>query len=70
MRQKIKAWYEGEYIPGQRDPHASFWEMGYYRRHWTARFASWLLSFWLREWKWIIGTVLAIIGLIIGLRKL
>lgn len=39
-------------------------------RPWPARFIYALGNFWLREWKWIIGTVLVGIGSILAYLRL
>jgi hypothetical protein len=44
--------------------------LGFYERHWTARLTTWLIEFWLRDWKWIIGTLIALAGLALAYRRL
>jgi hypothetical protein len=61
MQQVIKKWYEGEFDPARNDPHTSFWMVGSVRRHWTARLARWAIDFYMREWKWVLGTAGAVI---------
>lgn len=64
MKQIIKRWYEGEYVPHENDPGSPvvFLNGGHYRRHWTARFARWAIDFYIREWKWTLGTIGAVIA--------
>lgn len=60
MLQKIHNWYER----GKPPEATSFWEPGqdlYEEGRWTARLANVLVGFWCREWKWIIGTLLALL---------
>jgi len=61
MFEKIHRWYEGEYKP-PKDHGPLVMLMGHYERHWTARLTTWLIVFWLREYKWIIGTIIAIVA--------
>jgi hypothetical protein len=64
MKAAIKGWYEGRYIPFQNAPDSSavFINGGYYERHWTATATRWALSFYMREWKWVLGSLAAVIG--------
>jgi len=43
---------------------------GYRQRHWTARCARAVIDFSMREWKWVIGTIIAVAGMIIAIKKL
>lgn len=63
MKQAIKKWYEGKHVPFKNDPNSSVFVVsaGFYERHWTARFARWAVDFYLREWKWVLGTAGAIV---------
>lgn len=72
MKVRIKSWYEGEFVPRQNDPNSAlfFLNGGQAKRHWTATFIHWAIVFWLREWKWVIGTALAIIGVFIAYAKM
>lgn len=56
-RQKIKLWGDGEVktydIPGV---------VGFYtERYWTSNKAHAILEFYLRNWQWITGTIIAIV---------
>jgi hypothetical protein len=64
MKQIIKRWYEGEYVPYDNDPDSSliFLNGGHYRRHWTAMFTRWAIDFYMREWKWTLATAGAVIA--------
>jgi hypothetical protein len=62
---KITAWYRGEYVPIEADlsegiPIVSG---GYYKQPPLAK-ALGLIGGWIvREWKWVVGTFLALLGL-------
>ncbi len=67
LREKIRKWYEGQFIPHDNDPYTSVVLIGgTYQHHWTASVVRTLLKFWLDHWQWIIGTTLAVCGLIIA----
>lgn len=54
MLKKIKAWYEGKYIPYENSPDSPiFFFGGTDKRHWTARIARILVEFYLEHWKWL-----------------
>lgn len=65
MFAKIKAWYEGKFTPYESDPNSRIFILGWdYERHWTAKTARVLVEFYLREWKWIIGTAIATVAVV------
>ena len=71
MLEKIHRWYQGEYRAPNNEPGSSLvFVMGHYERHWTARLTTWLIEFWLRDWKWIIGTLIALSGLFVAFKRL
>lgn len=43
---------------------------GTYERHWTARVVRVLVKFYLREWKWVWGTSIALAGLCVVLSRM
>jgi hypothetical protein len=67
----IRKWYEGKSKPYENDPDSPVvfiaWD---YERHWTSRVAHVVIDFYLREWKWVWGTGIAVIGLLVALRKM
>ena len=69
---KIKLWYTG-YVETEGslsdtiNPHLN---MTIHPRSRLRSFVCFLAALWQNDWKWIIGTVLTIIGLIIGARML
>lgn len=57
----ISTWYQGTYTPYENLPGSPLiFVGGDYHRHWTARAARAIVEFIAREWKWIIGTGVAI----------
>ena len=71
MLKKIRNWYEGEIIPDANDPNSSVVFIGWHtERHWTAKIARAVVEFYLREWKWIFGTLIAVASLAMAYTKL
>ena len=66
---RTKRWYKGEWKPFQTDPNSPVVGVGLHR-HWTARVAHGLVAFWLSNWKWIITTAIALVGLWVALSRL
>ena len=63
MIKKIQKWYDGEYRMFENDTNSSVVILaGWYERHWTARICRIIVEFYLREWKWIIGTSIAVVA--------
>jgi len=65
ITERIGSWYNGTRIPWDKDSFlvilsAEPWDV---RRHWTANAAERLLTFIRIEWKWLVGTIIAITGL-------
>ena len=68
--EKLKDWYRGQYIPPPpNDPNSRiiFISAGHYRQTALARMLGILGRFYLAHWQWIIGTVLAVIAIIVAL---
>ncbi|MFC3034373.1 hypothetical protein ACFOEE_17845 [Pseudoalteromonas fenneropenaei] len=65
MIEKIRKWWKGEayylesVFPGIR-----------YKRHWTAKFARIIVEFYLKNWQWWLGFLVAVSGLFIAYKKL
>ena len=58
IKDRLKIWYQGEpYIPEFPAEHVKF------KRPFIVRVAIKLKEFWLTHWKWIIGTMIALIAL-------
>jgi len=71
MLARIGKWYEGEYKVYDNDPRSSVVIFaGWQERHWTSNAAHVLVEFYFREWKWIIGTGIALAGLVFAYIKL
>ena len=65
MKNSIVLWWKGEYVPpGQRGGGVIILTLGTYKRHWTSKFAHWVVEFCLTHWKWILGFFLGVLGLI------
>jgi hypothetical protein len=61
MRRKIKTWWNGTFIP---EPTGSPLLYGDYSRHWTSKLAHFIVDFYLRNWQWVWGTALVVLGFI------
>lgn len=56
IRDRIKRWYEGKYIPWENEPDSPIVVIGGDTKyHWTAIVARVVVGFWLRHWKWCLG---------------
>lgn len=67
---QVKRWYEGEKHLYENPPGSPVVIFGWdEKRHWTAQIARVLVNFYLREWKWCWGTALAVVGLILALKR-
>lgn len=68
---KISKWYEGEFVPYENETNSPLYFVGgYQKRTPSARIARWLVEFWLKDWKWIIPTVMSAIGLLVAYQSL
>jgi hypothetical protein len=66
MIEKIKQWYEGEYVPHMNDSDSAIFRLGgSHKRHWTAKLIRWAVEFYMREWKWTLGALAAVIGALV-----
>lgn len=68
--EQIREWYRGKYIqPRPNDPNSPIVVIspGHYEQPLLAKCFGALGRFWLAHWQWIIGTSLAIIGLLLTL---
>jgi hypothetical protein len=71
MKEQIRKWYEGEFVAHENDPSSALvFTSGNYKRQWTAKLARIVVEFWLRDWKWVIGTVFAVVGVLLAYAKL
>ena len=63
--QRLASWYEGRWVAYENPPGSVVVILGgNYERHWTSKVAHVLVDFYLAHWQWIIGTALAIAGLV------
>lgn len=64
FRKKVRDWYEGKMIPHDNPPNSAVFVLGwYYERHWTAKVARVLVTFYLAHWQWLIGTTIGVLSL-------
>jgi len=64
MLKTIRNWYSGEVKVHQN-------VVGIYtKRHWTAKVARHMVTFYLKNWQWLWSTFFIIIGLYFGYIKL
>ena len=65
----LKSWWEGEFEPPDNDNDSGlFFLMGHHRPHWSARVCHAALKYALENHRWLIGTAIAIAGLVIAMR--
>ena len=72
MLNKIKDWYRGVYVPPPKnDPDSSIVIIspGHYEQSPLAKVLGAIGRAWLAHWQWTIGTVLAIVAIIVSLWK-
>ncbi len=62
IRRRIRKWYDGELITYHYDPDFS---RVYTNRHWSSRLTHMLVDFWFANWKWFLGFIVLVAGLII-----
>ena len=65
IRERISKWYYGRWEPFELPVIG-----GAYQPHWTARIAQAVANFWLKHWQWIIGTCIALVGLVVAVTAL
>jgi hypothetical protein len=67
IKEKIKNWYRGKYSPATLEklfnPEKPIPSEGHYEPPLFARTINGIGKFWDKHWQWIIGTVIALIGL-------
>lgn len=71
FKESIRRWYEGKYIPPADAPIKNdflvFLDLGHHERHWTAKIAAAIVSFYGRHWQWFWRTLIAAAGLMVTL---
>lgn len=67
MRNRLKDWYEGEFVPWEKDPNSPLVVIGGgdYRRSLSARVLRTGVEFYSKHWQWCIGTTIAVIAITI-----
>jgi hypothetical protein len=68
---RLKTWYRGVYVPPPENKPGSgvvFIGLGFYVQPPLARLIKRAIEFWLKHWQWIIGTVLAVIGILVSMK--
>jgi len=66
MREIIKRWYAGKYIPPENPPDSSLiFLMGHYDRHWSSRLTHTLVEFYFEHWKWLLPFLVALSALLL-----
>jgi hypothetical protein len=68
----IKDWYRGVYVPPPKnDPDSSIVRIspGHYEQPLFAKMLGAVGRFWLAHWQWIVGTMLALVAIIVSLWK-
>jgi len=67
----IKRWYEGEYVPPDKQPDSTLiFVTGHYKRHWSSCIIHTIAEFYLKEWKWLLPFIVALVGVTIAVAKL
>jgi hypothetical protein len=70
MMDKFKAWYAGSYVPYENQPGSHVVFMGgNYEGHWMVRAARGFVEVYLREWKWVGRTSIALGGLVLAMSR-
>ena len=70
LRDVISDWWNGEFVAPENDPSSGLVFVGHHQKHWTSKAAHFVINFWLSHWKWIIGTALALVALIMQMKRL
>ncbi len=63
MIEYLKNWYRGRYIPpsnNKSDSGIVFISAGHYEKYFLAKILSVCINFWLKNWQFIVGTLVAI----------
>ena len=69
ITEKIKSWYRGRYVPPPPTDSSSslFFLSGHYEQPMLAKLLGSIGRFYLAHWQWVIGTALAIVGIVVAL---
>lgn len=66
LLKKLTGWYRGKYIPieAHHEEGIPIVSGGYYRQPPLAKVLSLIIGLFVREWKWAVGTILGLIGVL------
>lgn len=65
IKRRIIRWWLGEFVPYENDPNSIVQIIGgRYKRHWSAAVLQVTINFVAREWKWCIGFMFGLAGLV------
>ena len=68
--EKIKTWYKGKYIPPSKNYPSGpliFFDYNRYKQPLLARALKKVWQFWLKKYEWILGFIIAIVGLVVAI---
>jgi hypothetical protein len=65
----IKRWWEGKLEPLDSSNGSIMRIIPQYRRHWTSRAAHVILAFYLKEWRWLLPFIVAVVGAFVAIKK-
>ena len=63
-------WYHGRWTQPYNPPNGLVIIGGHFEYHWTARIARAVVSFYLKNWQWVWGTVIALAALWVSVLSL
>ncbi len=66
LRKWIKSWWHGEPLPYR----PAVLELPRYQRHWTSHAAHAVVAFYLKEWRWLLPFMVAVLGAVVAIYKL
>ncbi|RUX97255.1 MULTISPECIES: hypothetical protein [unclassified Mesorhizobium] len=71
VRRVVAVWYQGRLVPEESmvSKHFIVLPGERYERHWTSKAAHVLVDFYLEHWKWVIGTMIAVIALTVAILR-
>jgi hypothetical protein len=69
--QALSKWYEGEFVPRPNDANSAvvFVGGGTYKRSLSAQITRVVIEFYLANWKWCFGTLVAVAAALLTLLK-
>lgn len=70
IKQRVQDWYQGTYVPpppNDPDSQIVFISSGYYEQPPLAKALRAMVTFLLNHWQWIVGTALAVVGIVVSI---